>query len=141
VELIAQRREARRLKALQEKAALNEERKQHGDDLHGVRFARMVDSERRGLLFNPGHNLLPTPAPAHSCAAGGDGPKVAVMVRKRPLSAKETALKAVDVITCMEGGHIVVHEPKTRVDCSRHVVGLYKSACVELQIFSAIRIY
>lgn len=83
MELIAQRREARRLKALREKAALNEERKQHGDDLNGVRFARMVDSERRGLLSNPPAHLS-HPAPKHGGAAGGgDGPKVAVMVRKR----------------------------------------------------------
>ena len=44
------------------------------------------------------------------------------MVRKRPLSSKEASQKHVDVITCPEGGrNTVVHEPKTRVDCSRHV--------------------
>ena len=45
VELIAQRREARRTKMLQEKAALHAERKTHGVDLDGVRFSRMVDAE------------------------------------------------------------------------------------------------
>ena len=96
MELIAQRREARRLKALREKAALNEERKQHGDDLNGVRFARMVDSERRGLVSNPPPHLQHLRGGASSAAGGagagagagagggGDGgPRVAVMVRKR----------------------------------------------------------
>ena len=30
-------------------------------------------------------------------------------------------MKSVDVVTCLEGGHMVVHEPKTRVDCSKRV--------------------
>lgn len=38
------------MRAMQEKAALNEEKKQHGVDLDGVRFARMVESERALLL-------------------------------------------------------------------------------------------
>ena len=43
------------------------------------------------------------------------------MVRKRPLVPKELALKAIDVVTCLDGGHMVVHEPKTSVDCTRRV--------------------
>ena len=43
------------------------------------------------------------------------------MVRKRPLNPKESALKAIDVVTCLDGGHMVVHEPKTSVDCTRRV--------------------
>ena len=47
-------------------------------------------------------------------------PKVAVMVRKRPLIARERALKAVDVVSCLDN-HVVLHEPKTRVDLTRRV--------------------
>ena len=112
MELIAQRREARRLKALREKAALQEERKTHGVDLEGVRFARMVEAERDGILRRRPTNL--PRAFAHDRQ-----PKVAVMVRKRPLNPKESALKAIDVVTCLDGGHMVVHEPKTSVDCTR----------------------
>ena len=53
VELIAQRREARRLRALQEKASLQEERKQSAAQsmtLDDVRFSRMVAAERATLL-------------------------------------------------------------------------------------------
>ena len=114
MELIAQRREARRLKALREKAALQEERKTHGVDLEGVRFARMVEAERDGILRRRPTNL--PRAFAHDRQ-----PKVAVMVRKRPLNPKESALKAIDVVTCLDGGHMVVHEPKTSVDCTRRV--------------------
>ena len=114
MELIAQRREARRLKALREKAALQEERKTHGVDLEGVRFARMVEAERDGILRRRPTNL--PRAFTHDRQ-----PKVAVMVRKRPLNPKESALKAIDVVTCLDGGHMVVHEPKTSVDCTRRV--------------------
>ena len=114
MELIAQRREARRLKALREKAALQEERKTHGVDLEGVRFARMVEAERDGILRRRPTNLPRARADKRE-------PKVAVMVRKRPLVPKELALKAIDVVTCLDGGHMVVHEPKTSVDCTRRV--------------------
>lgn len=124
MELIAQRREARRLKALRDKAALHEERKQHGDDLAGVRFTRMVEAERHGLLTQPPAHLPSTKPHGRGGEGHGDGPRVAVMVRKRPLGVKEMALKAVDVVTCLDGGHMVVHEPKTKVDLSRHVESL-----------------
>ena len=113
VELIAQRREARRSRALREKAALNEERKTHGVDLDGVRFARMVAAERERLARRRPSNL-PPPDPLRA------EPKVAVMVRKRPLIARERALKAVDVVSCLDN-HVVLHEPKTRVDLTRRV--------------------
>ena len=74
----------------------------------------MVEAERDGILRRRPTNL--PRAFTHDRQ-----PKVAVMVRKRPLNPKESALKAIDVVTCLDGGHMVVHEPKTSVDCTRRV--------------------
>ena len=49
-------------------------------------------------------------------------PRVAVMVRKRPLFERETTRgKQVDVVTALPMGRLAVHEPKTSVDCSKRV--------------------
>ena len=107
------------MRAMQEKAALNEEKKQHGVDLDGVRFARMVESERALLLESE-----EPPYPPLRRGEDADIPtcRVSVMVRKRPVSAKEFALKQCDVVTALrDSGHMVVHEPKVSVDMSRRV--------------------
>ena len=73
----------------------------------------MVAAERERLARRRPSNL-PPPDPLRA------EPKVAVMVRKRPLIARERALKAVDVVSCLDN-HVVLHEPKTRVDLTRRV--------------------
>ena len=73
----------------------------------------MVAAARERLARRRPSNL-PPPDPLRA------EPKVAVMVRKRPLIARERALKAVDVVSCLDN-HVVLHEPKTRVDLTRRV--------------------
>ena len=124
VELIAQRREARRLRALQEKASLQEERKQSAAQsmtLDDVRFSRMVAAERATLL----ESVSPSSSDdddTDATDASTSAPRVAVMVRKRPLFERETTRgKQVDVVTALPMGRLAVHEPKTSVDCSKRV--------------------
>lgn len=124
VELIAQRREARRLRALQEKASLQEERKQSAAQsmtLDDVRFSRMVSAERATLL----KAVSPSSSDdddTDATDASTSAPRVAVMVRKRPLFERETTRgKQVDVVTALPMGRLAVHEPKTSVDCSKRV--------------------
>ena len=124
VELIAQRREARRLRALQEKASLQEERKQSAAQsmtLDDVRFSRMVAAERATLL----ESVSPSSSDdddTDATDASTSAPRVAVMVRKRPLFERETTRgKQVDVVTALPMGRLAVHETKTSVDCSKRV--------------------
>ena len=90
---------------------MNAERKTHGVDLDGVRFQRMVQQERDEVM-NTEHS--------QNRASPSTSSKVSVMVRKRPLSSSEAQKKTVDVITCVDNS-IVVHEPKTKVDCTKSV--------------------
>ena len=116
VELIAQRREARRTKMLQEKAALHAERKTHGVDLDGVRRrvwwmrnaprarsasarrARRTRRRRRASSRQPPQTADTAEAHDH---VSFTNKRVAVLVRVRPLSAAERAARAVDVVTCV----------------------------------------
>ena len=57
-----------------------------------------------------------------------DAKRVSVHVRVRPLSVAERAARAVDVVTCVADADasassalVAVHEPRTKVDCTRHV--------------------
>ena len=135
VELIAQRREARRTKMLQEKAALHAERKTHGVDLDGVRFQRMVDAERaevtRAARARRARHLVSSEDACEDLKMAKterDAKRVSVHVRVRPLSVAERAARAVDVVTCVADADasassalVAVHEPRTKVDCTRHV--------------------
>ncbi|XP_064152997.1 kinesin-like protein KIF2A [Anguilla rostrata] len=47
--------------------------------------------------------------------------KICVCVRKRPLNQKELMLKDIDVITIPNKDLVMVHEPKQRVDLTRHL--------------------
>ncbi|GMH69647.1 hypothetical protein TL16_g05209, partial [Triparma laevis f. inornata] len=48
--------------------------------------------------------------------------RIRVVVRKRPLSKKESTINDVDVIQPIPiHGHVIVHQPKTRVDLTREV--------------------
>ncbi|XP_076308573.1 kinesin-like protein KIF2A [Tachypleus tridentatus] len=47
--------------------------------------------------------------------------QICVAVRKRPLNKKENARKEVDVITVPNKEHIVVHEPKLKVDLTKYL--------------------
>jgi len=125
---------------LQEKAALHAERKTHGVDLDGVRFSRMVDAERAATIERA---RRATNAETETCVESPEMPvvrdtaevhdhvsftnkRVAVLVRVRPLSAAERAARAVDVVTCVPSTSgspalAAVHEPRTKVDGTRHV--------------------
>ena len=125
---------------LQEKAALHAERKTHGVDLDGVRFSRMVDAERAATVERA---RRATNAETETCVESPEMPvvrdtaevhdhvsftnkRVAVLVRVRPLSAAERAARAVDVVTCVPSTRgspalAAVHEPRTKVDGTRHV--------------------
>ena len=125
---------------LQEKAALHAERKTHGVDLDGVRFSRMVDAERAATIERARRatnaeteTCVESPAAADTAdtAEAHDhvsftNKRVAVLVRVRPLSAAERAARAVDVVTCVPSTRgspalAAVHEPRTKVDGTRHV--------------------
>ena len=123
---------------LQEKAALHAERKTHGVDLDGVRFQRMVDAERAEVTRlarerrDPGKKrqdarLDEPPVSSEERVSSSDAKRVAVHVRVRPLSSAERLARAVDVVTCVADGAgassalVAVHEPRTKVDCTRHV--------------------
>lgn len=123
---------------LQEKAALHAERKTHGVDLDGVRFQRMVDAERAEVTRlarerrDPGKKrkdarLDEPPVSSEERVSSSDAKRVAVHVRVRPLSSAERSARAVDVVTCVADGAgassalVAVHEPRTKVDCTRHV--------------------
>jgi kinesin family protein 2/24 len=122
---------------LQEKAALHAERKTHGVDLDGVRFQRMVDAERAEVTRlarerrDPGKKrkdarLDEPPVSSEERVSSSDAKRVAVHVRVRPLSPAERSARAVDVVTCVADGGassalVAVHEPRTKVDCTRHV--------------------
>ena len=125
VELIAQRREARRLRALQEKASLQEERKKSaavGSTIDDVRFSRMVELERRSMMESV-ESSSSDDDDVNATDVSTSAPRVAVMVRKRPLFDREaTRGKQIDVITSLpRRGRLAVHEPKTTVDCSKRV--------------------
>ena len=123
---------------LQEKAALHAERKTHGVDLDGVRFQRMVDAERAEVTRLARERRDPKkkrqdarldepPVSSEERVSSSDAKRVAVHVRVRPLSSAERLARAVDVVTCVADGAgassalVAVHEPRTKVDCTRHV--------------------
>ena len=120
---------------LQEKAALHAERKTHGVDLDGVRFQRMVDAERaevtRAARARRARHLVSSEDACEDLKMAKterDAKRVSVHVRVRPLSVAERAARAVDVVTCVADADasassalVAVHEPRTKVDCTRHV--------------------
>ena len=125
VELFAKGREVRRLRALQEKASLQEERKKSaavGSTIDDVRFSRMVELERRSMMESV-ESSSSDDDDVNATDVSTSAPRVAVMVRKRPLFDREaTRGKQIDVITSLpRRGRLVVHEPKTTVDCSKRV--------------------
>ena len=130
---------------LQEKAALHAERKTHGVDLDGVRFSRMVDAERAATVERarratnvsetetcvespeiPEMPVVRDTAEVRDQSVSFTNKRVAVLVRVRPLSEAERAARAVDVVTCVPSTRgspalAAVHEPRTKVDGTRHV--------------------
>lgn len=123
---------------LQEKAALHAERKTHGVDLDGVRFQRMVDAERAEVTRLARERRDPKKkrqdarldepsVSSEERVSSSDAKRVAVHVRVRPLSSAERLARAVDVVTCVadnagaSSALVAVHEPRTKVDCTRHV--------------------
>ena len=91
------------------------------DDARRCPFFSMVAAERATLL----ESVSPSSSDdddTDATDASTSAPRVAVMVRKRPLFERETTRgKQVDVVTALPMGRLAVHEPKTSVDCSKRV--------------------
>ena len=47
--------------------------------------------------------------------------RITVCIRKRPLSAKETKNREVDVATVSSMDELMIHEPKTKVDLTKYL--------------------
>jgi len=56
----------------------------------------------------------------HLLAASEDGPKIRVVVRKRPLNRKELRMGDLDVIDTVTRRTSLVHEAKQKVDLTRY---------------------
>jgi len=67
---------------------------------------------------------IPSIPPMQSVRAtdAGDMPRIRVIVRKRPLNAKEEERGDINVIHCdMEASSLTVYEPKTKVDTTKYI--------------------
>lgn len=47
--------------------------------------------------------------------------QITVCVRKRPVNNKEKKKKEIDVIAVPNKDHVIVHEPKTKVDLTKYL--------------------
>ena len=47
--------------------------------------------------------------------------QITVCVRKRPINAKEKKRKEIDVTCVPKKDHIIIHEPKTKVDLTKYL--------------------
>ena len=90
---------------------------------------RATSTRESGAFIDDGVDadapLSATDEEARERDRGGDK-RVEVLVRVRPLSSAERAARAVDVVTCVADASassalVAVHEPRTKVDCTRHV--------------------
>lgn len=103
------RREEQRALREQQKAAA----KRHGSTTHSAVRSYIDDFKSR----------VPELDEKYSLAVPGEQlPKLAVFIRKRPLSRKEEINQYFDVVTCDHASqYIYVHEPKQKVDLTPYV--------------------
>lgn len=68
------------------------------------------------------HRAYKATLPPHLSGGNYDASEIAicVVVRKRPLSNQEIAMRVVDVVT-VQVDTVIVHEPKVKVDLSRSI--------------------
>ncbi|KAF8788350.1 Kinesin-like protein KIF2A like protein [Argiope bruennichi] len=105
VDKIKKQREERRARQAEKKA------EQQGDPGNpNWEFMSMIREYVSQLEYKP-INITDAIHPLQICVA----------VRKRPMNKKETMRKEVDVITVPNKEHIVVHEPKNKVDLTKYL--------------------
>ncbi|XP_004621631.1 kinesin-like protein KIF2C isoform X2 [Sorex araneus] len=73
-------------------------------------FARMIKEFRTTLEYHP--LTVTDPIEEH---------RICVCVRKRPLNKQELAKKEIDVISIPSKCHLLVHEPKLKVDLTKYL--------------------
>ncbi|CAL8070622.1 unnamed protein product [Calicophoron daubneyi] len=73
-------------------------------------FLLMINEYRSTLDYHPITNSDPI-----------EDHQICVCVRKRPMNKKELTRREIDVITVPNKQHVVVHEPKTKVDLTKYL--------------------
>ncbi|KAG9331469.1 hypothetical protein JZ751_018869, partial [Albula glossodonta] len=106
VEKLQEKRERRRLKQQE----LREKKAQAMDTNPNYEILCMIRDYRANLDYGP-----------LSMTDLNEVHRICVSVRKRPLNQKELAEKDVDIITIPSKDLVLVHEPKQRVDLTRHL--------------------
>ncbi|GBO08649.1 Kinesin-like protein KIF2A, partial [Araneus ventricosus] len=105
VDKIKKQREERRARQAEKKA------EQQGDPGNpNWEFMSMIREYVSQLEYKP-INITDPIHPLQICVA----------VRKRPMNKKETMRKEVDVVTVPNKEHIVVHEPRNKVDLTKYL--------------------
>ncbi|XP_071038420.1 kinesin-like protein KIF2A [Parasteatoda tepidariorum] len=105
VDKIKKQREERRARQAERKA------EQQGDPGNpNYEFLSMIKDYCSQLDYKP----INITDPIHSL-------QICVAVRKRPMNKKESMKREVDVITVPNKEHIVVHEPRTKVDLTKYL--------------------
>ncbi|VDP87644.1 unnamed protein product [Echinostoma caproni] len=105
IELIKQRREERRAaqRAVRDQIDLDPTNPSY-------EFHMMINEYRSTLDYRPITNTDPT-----------EDHQICVCVRKRPMNKKELGRREIDVITVPDKEHVIVHEPKTKVDLTKYL--------------------
>nr|CAH8863478.1 unnamed protein product [Trichobilharzia regenti] len=105
IERIQQRREERRAaqKAVRDQIDLDPSNPSY-------EFHMMIHEYRNTLDYRPLTNTDPI-----------EDHQICVCVRKRPMNKKELGRREIDVITVPNKQHVLVHEPKTKVDLTKYL--------------------
>ncbi|CAH8863633.1 unnamed protein product [Trichobilharzia szidati] len=105
IERIQQRREERRAaqKAVRDQIDLDPSNPSY-------EFHMMIHEYRNTLDYRPLTNTDPI-----------EDHQICVCVRKRPMNKKELSRREIDVITVPNKQHVLVHEPKTKVDLTKYL--------------------
>lgn len=109
VEKLQKKREERRAKQ-GEKKAEREALMNMDPGNPNWEFLSMIREYRSNLEFRPLKDGDPL-----------EDHQITVCVRKRPLSKKDINRKEVEVVTVPNKNHIIIHEPKTKVDLTKFV--------------------
>ena len=98
-----------RRRAVQAATVMEQEQRGRGDASNpNWEFQQMIDDYKEDLDLQPLQDGDPV---ANN--------RITVCIRKRPLSSKEEKAKDVDVVTVASRDHVMIHEPKTKVDLTK----------------------
>merc|ERR1719180_114350 len=98
-----------RRRAVQAATVMEQEQRGRGDSTNpNWEFQQMIDDYKEDLDLQPLQDGDPV---ANN--------RITVCIRKRPLSIKEEKAKDVDVVTVASRDHVMIHEPKTKVDLTK----------------------